>query len=495
MKKRIIVILVVAAIFGSLFYLMKLRAPKPAPPTTEQIWEENGIPVETTVITTGDMNQTVSLTGNLTALDSVNLSAKIGGRVAAVNFREGDAVKAGAVVIVLDQHDQRSNLLSAESALKSAKAALSQAQTDAKVTKISTGSSVAQANEALKQAQERLKIVRQPVRTQQISVAENNVASAKANFDNATANYNRYKILLDQGAVSQSAFEIYETQYKVAKSTYESACDQLSLAKEGSRSEEIRSAESAVAVAQQQLHTAKANEAQNLLKQESIKSAKAAVSQAEAAVAIAKEALDSTYVRSSITGVMSARNTEPGQVVAAGQSLGEVVNLNSVYFKGDVSEKVIDKIRRNQTVLVTVDALADQILSGTVDQIYPSASTANRNFPVRIRIDNASEYGIKPGMFARGNIVTDTSSHTMLIPKDAIADLMGNKVVFTLEKAKDTEGDFFVAKRHDVEIAFEDAKFVELKEDYELKIGDTVVTSGKQGLQNGTKVLIEDNDK
>ena len=52
-----------------------------------------------------------------------------------------------------------------------------------------------------------------------------------------------------------------------------------------------------------------------------------------------------------------------------------------------------------------------------------------------------------------------------------------------------------MAKRHDVEIAFEDAKFVELKEDYELKIGDTVVTSGKQGLQNGTKVLIEDNDK
>ncbi|MBP5738515.1 MAG: hypothetical protein J6X38_05475, partial [Abditibacteriota bacterium] len=78
------------------------------------------------------------------------------------------------------------------------------------------------------------------------------------------------------------------------------------------------------------------------------------------------------------------------------------------------------------------------------------------------------------------------------IPRDAIADLMGNKVVFTVERDPDAEGDgeFLIAKRHDVKIAHEDGNFVQLTEDFGLRIGDRVVTSGRQNLQNNTKIII-----
>ena len=492
MKNKIIGIILILACLAGLGYLMKVRAPKPPKPTTKQIWAENGIPVQVSVIGVGDMNRTVAITGNLTALDSVNLSAKTGGRIAEYRFREGDAVKAGQVVIVLDQEDQRANLSSARESLKSAEAALEQARTDAKVTKVTTSTSVTQAKEALRQAEENLKIAKQPVRTQELSVAENAVSSAKANLDNATANYNRYQRLMNEGAVSKSVFESYETQYKVAKATYDSALEQLSLAREGSRSEDLSKAESAVNVAKQTLRNAIAAQAENEVKAANIKSAKAAVSRAHSQIAIAKEALDSTYVRSSITGIVSSRVAEPGQVIGAGQTLGQVVNLNSVYFKGDVSEKDIAKVRKGRPVLVNVDALGDEMLQGYVDEIFPAGSEANRNFPVRIKIDNAKEYGIKPGMFARGKIITDVSPDAMLIPRDAIADLMGNKVVFTVERDPDAEGDgeFLIAKRHDVKIAHEDGNFVQLTEDFGLRIGDRVVTSGRQNLQNNTKIII-----
>ena len=503
MRKKIMIAMIIALAFIVLFGAMKMRAPKAPPPTTQEIWASNGIPVETSNTTIGDMEKIVEITGDIEALKKATLSAKIPGRVASIYKFEGDSVRQGETIIVLDQQDALSSVQQAEGGLSSAIARLSQAKTNAKVTKIQTDAAIEQAQSSLKSAEARLAVVKNPARSQDRMVAENKVASVKATLDNKEVEYKRTQRLLEKGAISQSSYDLAKTQYAIAQADYKTAQEQLSLILEGGRSEEVLQAQSQVEVAREQLRSARANASQNLLRKEDIKSAAAAVEQARAALSLANQQLSNTHIKSPISGELSSRSIDSGSVVSPGQMLAQVVNLGSVYLKGEISEKDLANITKGQHVSVTVDAMPGQTYAGVVDEIFPSGSLQSRNFPVRIRIDHTGNT-IRPGMFGRGGIVTGLDKNVLLVPKDAVDDRKGSKVVFTIESKKVKENltdaktgvkstkirTVYFVKRHDIEINNESATYVEVKLPTDLKTGDLVVTSGKQNLQEGSAIAM-----
>ena len=489
MKKAIIIIVIVAAVLGGLWVAAAKRAPRKAPPTTKQIWNAAGIPVDTAIVTRGDMEQTVEVTGDIKALDDVTLSSKIAGRVAQVNAREGDRVSKGEIIVSLDQQDLLNNLISARGGLEAAVARLSQAKTNAKVTKIQTDAGIQQAQAQLRSAQAGLAVAKNPSRSQERMVAENSVAEAKANLDRAASDYKRNQNLLKQGAISQSSFDVVDTTYKVAQTQYKSAVERLSLIKEGGRAETVHQAQAAVETAQEQLRTAKANASQNMLRKEDVRQAQAALSQAKVAVALAQEQLSYSYIKAPISGVLSARTTEPGQVISPGQGLAEVVNLASTYFKGDISERDFAQIRKGQPVRVRIDAIAGESFQGSLAEIYPSGSTSNRNFNARISV-KAHGAEVRPGMFARGEIITGVAKNVILVPKDAIDELKGTQSVYSVMPDK-------TVKRHIVNVIRENRRYVQVQLPTDLKPGDVVVTEGRQNLESaaqGAKVRISNGD-
>lgn len=419
MKRIITVLIIIAVIVGGLLLVQKVRKPQPPPPTAQEIQKKEGIPVTTATILRGDIEETVEITGDIEALDTVMLSPKISGRITGVSAREGDRVSKGQVLVTLDQEDALSSLKSAKSALESARA--------------------------------RLAIVKKPARSQDMIIAENGVASAKANLDNAEANYKRSKTLLDEGVISQATFDVAETQKIVAQRAYESAVAQLSMLKEGGREEDVAAAE-------------------------------AGVKQAQAAVDMAEQYLANTYIKSPISGEVSMRNAEIGQFAGPGQVLLSVVNLSSIYFRGDVSEKSLGAVNPEQPVTVNLDAFPDEPLSGKVYKIFPSGSTASRNFTVRISIDGGGR--IKPGMFGSGHIVTGVSKDILLVPKDAIDVRKGTSSVFVVQPDN-------TVKRVVIEVLRENKEHVQIKTPTELRSGDTVVTEGRQSLQDGNKVQVK----
>jgi multidrug efflux pump subunit AcrA (membrane-fusion protein) len=101
---------------------------------------------------------------------------------------------------------------------------------------------------------------------------------------------------------------------------------------------------------------------------------------------------------------------------------------------------------------------------------------------------------IRPGMFARGHIVTGVSRDTMLIPKDAVEERRGSKMVFVVETKREVrkgkEKTVSVSRRHDIEVINENTEFVDVKQPVDLKPGDVVVTKGRQNLQEGSKLSI-----
>ncbi|MCX6344754.1 MAG: efflux RND transporter periplasmic adaptor subunit [Armatimonadetes bacterium] len=503
MRKIITIVLIVVVVVGGLTMAAIKNKPKAPPPTTKEIQADQGIPIETAVITTGNIEQSVEITGSLAALDQVTLSSKVPGRLAAVYVREGDSISAGQVVAMLDQDDAKRSLESAQEGMQSAKSRLSQARTTAKVTKIQSDAAIMQAKASLKSAKARFEVAKSPARSQEKLVAENRVAAAKANLDNKEADYKRYKQLLDKGAISESTFDMYKTQLTIAETDYKTAQEQLAMIKEGGRSEDVETAQAAVDVAEEALRSAEANASQNLLRAEDIKSAVAMVGQAQAAVSLARQQLSYTYIKSPILGQISSRTAEAGQVVSPGQALASVVNLGSIYFKGDVSEKEVVNIAVGQQVNVKIDAVTGKTFGGTVAEIYPSGSETSRNFFVRIAISGKSA-DLKPGMFARGNIVTSVHRDVLLVPKDAIDQRSGTSMVFVVSddlktlKAQSAKKGKKVARveirkkvtRYDVTALTEDYRYVEIASPNSLKVGDVVATAGRQNLSDGVKVLL-----
>ncbi|MBI2843937.1 MAG: efflux RND transporter periplasmic adaptor subunit [Armatimonadetes bacterium] len=480
-RNRIIAIVLIIFVMVGLFAMGKVRQVRKVTKTTEQIHEEMGVPVQTAEVTVGPIEDTVSVTGDLAALKSVTLSSKIPGKVTQVTVREGDPVSRGQVVVELDRTDASANLMQAQAGLQAANARLSQAKTSAAVTDVQSEAAIKQAKAALVAAQANLEKIRKGARSQERMIAENQVTTAKANLDNAEANLRRYKQLYEQGAVPQAQLDVYQTQYDVALAQYNSAKENLSLVEEGARREDVRAAETQVTQAEEALRTAKANAAQTDLRREDIKNARAGVAQAQAQVAIAREQLDNTIIRSPIDGIVSARMTEPGQTVSPGVPLGEAVNLGTVYFEANISETVLAKVKVGDVVNVKVDAFPGQSFIGKVQRIYPAASTNTRTFSARISVPNP-ESSLKPGMFARGSIISASRGSAILVPQNAVEERSGEYVVFKLEGQ--------TAKMHTVTRGLSNPEFVELLPPTEVGPGDTVITAGHEYLEDGTKVHV-----
>jgi len=480
-RNRVIALALSVLVIGSLFAMARVRGARKQVKTTEQIHQELGMPVQTASVQLGRIEDTIPVTGSIKALDTVTLSSKIPGKVAYVQYREGDAVRRGDIVVQLDRSDAEANLRQALAGLETAQARLSQARTGASVTEVQSTAAIRQASAALAAAQANLEKIRHGARSQERMMAESQVTTAKANLDNAEANLRRMKQLYDQGAIAAAQLDVAQTQRDVAKAQHDAAVQNLSLVEEGARREDVRAAEAQVEQAKEALATAKANYGQNALRREDIKSALAGVSQAQAQVALAREQVANTSIRAPIDGLIAQRLTEPGQTVTPGVPLMAMVNLTTVYFQADVSETVLAKVRAGQPVTVKVDAYPDESFSGVVRKINPTASSTTRSFSVRIHIPNPGSR-LKPGMFARGSIVTGGDGSAILVPQDAVEERAGQNIVFTVSGT--------TARKHSVRKGLSNPQFVQILPPTDIRAGDIVVTSGHENLEDGKKVLL-----
>lgn len=475
MKKRIIYIVIILAVALIGRGIVKKFEPKPKPPA------DMGISIQVGYARTGSMASVIEVSGDIKALKTAVLSAKMQGRVVSVPRREGDSVAAGTVVVQQDTSDLSAQVRQAEAGLLAAKARLSQATTSEGLTDTQTEASIVQAQAALDSANAYLRMIKSGARTQERAQAENAVASAEANFKNAEINLNRMRGLYSQGALSKQQIDLVQMQYDVAASQLDSAKQQLSLVKEGARSEEIESAQKQVAQAGEGLRVAKSNRSQKAIRREDIKAAKAGVAQADAALSYANQQLANACIRTPIAGTVSKRAIEPGEMASTGTSLVEVVALNTLYFEAAVSEMDVDRVKVGQPVEVTVDALPGRKFPGSVQKILPTADEKSRQFKVRIAVSNPAG-DLRPGMFARGSIEVARHRNTVIIPKDALMTNDGGMSVYLVVGS--------VARLQPVTTGFENRD--EMETISGVSDGDVLVIVGQDKLSDGVKVHVAD---
>jgi len=337
--------------------------------STDTVEEEKIVPVKVVLSQKEDLPEFQSFPGKVAAADEVSLSPKLGGIVEQILVKEGDVVKAGQPLILLEQKDVINQVNQAQAAYEAALANLSN----------------------LEQGQF----------PQQLAQLESAVKQTEANYNNAKENYERMKELYDEGAISKQQFEAVELQYNIAKEQHESAKTQFALAKEKTIPE-------------------------------SLSAAKAQVKQAEAALATARAALDNCIITSPIDGTVGAITATVGGLASPGYPLITVGKLNSVEIQISVTEDRINGIKVGQEAEVTVDAVSNTPFKGEVISVSPFKNTVTQVYPVKILVPNENGL-LKSGMFARVKLMVAMHADAVTVPEDAVIYYDNRTVVYTLE--------------------------------------------------------------
>ena len=475
------------------------------------------VPVQVATVQAGTIASSVPVTGNIQALADVQLSARAAGRVLAVNYREGQTVRAGQIVVQQDTTDLQANVRQAQANIAQAQAnvasnvaKLSQAQTNYALQIQTARQAVAQARAQVSAANQNYRKVKGGSRPQQILQGRSQVLLAKANLDNAQTILTRNKNLFSQGAIAKADLDTAQTNYAVQVQSYQNAQQSLSLTQAGAQVEDVAASLAQLQQQQANLANAVANQQQVQVRQQDILAAQDAVRQAKAAVQTQQEALAfnqqqvaNAFIRSPIDGIVAAREVEPGQVASPGANLMRVVGLGSVYYEPTISETDFAGTSVGNPVTVQVDALPGKKYQGKVSAVYPAASATNRVFSLRVTVANPSGE-LRPGMFARGSIITRVARNVPVVPATALVPL-ASQAGFAANESSDepiAQGTQTAAQQVVVlgpnNTALPRPEKIGIQNQQEAQVtsgvqaGENIVIVGQQGLKKGDKLTIID---
>lgn len=248
---------------------------------------------------------------------------------------------------------------------------------------------------------------------------ETQVANAKANLQNVQTNYDRAVELLKIGGGTKQNVDAMETQLITAKNSLASAERTL------------------------------------------------------------KNALENTVLTAPISGVVTARNYDPGDMTGALPIL-TIAKINPVKVICNISESEYSKVKKGMSVDCSFDTYGDEVFHGTVSVVSPTIDTSSRTFGVEIIVANANDR-ILPGMFGRVTFNFGEERH-VVVPDLAVVKQpgSGNQYVYVYKDGKVSYNKVELGQR--IGNAYEIISGVQ--------DGDEVVTSGQAKLANGMEVRV-----
>ena len=317
---------------------------------------EKPVLVELIPVKEGVIGREINFTGSIEANTEVQVYPKISAQIEEMRADSGDTVKKGDVVALLESDELQAQLSQAKAALEAVQAKWAQMEVGA--------------------------------RPEEIAQAEDLVAKARANLKDAENNYRRMEALYQRGTIARRQFEAAELAYTVAKADLNSARERLEMLKEGATEEDRQALQ-------------------------------AQVSQARAALDLARIRLSYARITSPIYGTVSERFIDPGNLAIPTKPLVTIVQMDTVkvlvYFPEDLIRYMVPGLRAQ----LAVAAYSDQVFHGRIDKVSPTLNPETRMFSSEITVRN-TEHLLRPGMFATVRLSVDPHGNALLLPKEAV---------------------------------------------------------------------------
>jgi HlyD family secretion protein len=357
----------------------------------------------------GNLRNTVTATGALQAVTTVQVGSQASGTISALYADFNSVVKKGQVVAQLDPSTAKAQVDQARANLQQARAGLANAQ-----------AAVVNARAGVTDAQAKNLAAKSTVQNNQagVSGAEANVAVLKAQQDDALSLLKQQESLLKAGVIAQRDYDVAMTAYKTAEARYNQAVAQLNQAKLTEQSA------SSAGIAQSQAGVEQ-SKAQVQQAQAQVQQSAAQVQQAQAALNVAEVNLSHTTITSPIDGVVVSRDVNVGQTVAASLSaptLFTIANdLTAMQVIANIDQADIGLVEQAKSVKFSVDAFPGKEFQGKIEQMRLNPQNVQNvvTYNVVIDVDNP-EQKLKPGMTANLTITIDERNNVLKVPNAAL---------------------------------------------------------------------------
>ncbi|MBV8859379.1 MAG: efflux RND transporter periplasmic adaptor subunit [Acidobacteria bacterium] len=377
----------------------------------------------TSKVERGNLRNTVTATGTLQAVTTVQVGSQASGTISALYADFNSTVKKGQLLAQLDPsvtqaqvQQARANVAQAEAQLQSARTAVANSH-----------AGVAQTRAGISDARARALAAGTTTLNQQagVSAAEANVAVLKAQLDDAASYLRQEQSLLQGGVIPQRELETAQTSYKTAEARYNQAVAQLKMAQLSAQS--ASGAGQAQAAAQVEQAQAQAQQSQGsvLSAQAQVQNAAAQVEQARAALQLAEINLQHTTITSPIDGVVVSRDVNVGQTVAASLSAPTLFtiaqDLTQMQVIANIDQADIGLVEQAKSVAFTVDAFPAEEFKGSIQQMRLNPQNVQNVVTYNVVIDVSNpEQKLKPGMTANLTVTIDERNDVLKVPNSAL---------------------------------------------------------------------------
>ena len=374
------------------------------------------VPVQVAPPTRQPMTYSLVANGDISPLMQVELSPKVSGYLEKISVQIGDSVKQGQVIAQIDRAEFLQKVKEIEAKLAQAKAAADE---------IEAGT-----------------------RSEDIRQAEESVKQAKSRYDNAKAQRERMEALYSRQIISKKDFDNADTECAVCEAQLSANQEKLKQLKEGAR-QEVREGS-----------RAKVKEMEAILAQEQIR-------------------LQNTQIIAPFAGEIVRRNVDSGALVSPSTPVVTLIHLETLKAVANVLEKDVGLVKPGMKAKILTEAYPGKPFEGTVVRINKALDLATRTLQAEITIPNPGHL-LKPGMFAKIDMVLKEKPDALTVPRDAVLKEGGKEFVFAVEGNQ--------AIRKPVVTGIEQETLVEIVEG--VKDGDKVVVRGQESLKDRSTVRI-----
>jgi membrane fusion protein, multidrug efflux system len=259
------------------------------------------------------------------------------------------------------------------------------------------------------------------------------VRQAQALLDDSKLKLERARNLVQRGVLAKAQLEAAESENKIALSRYQDAI------------EEIRNRQALVVQRRSELE-------------------------------IARQQLADSSISAPFAGVVQEKRASIGEYLAAGAPIVNIVRMDPLRLRAEVPERESRNVHVGLAVRVTLEG-DPNVYAGRIARISPTITAQNRVLIVEAEVHNSGQ--LRPGSYARAEIVSDDSKPAISVPANAIVSFAGIDKVILVQDGKALEKPVTLGRRT--------ADFVEILSG--LKVGDPVVVD-PGNLQSGQPVVV-----
>lgn len=509
MRRNILIAVIVIALLAAGYYFLRQQQQSSQEPAFEILREATA--------ENGRITATVNATGAIEPEALVSLTFGNAGTVSQVNVVRGQPVQAGDVLATLNTAELELAVQQAQDALtiqeltlqqrlnsQPSQATLASAQADIQAAQAQLA--VAQANVAsaeaavLQATAQRNKLLEGPSEGQ-IAQAELQVANAQLQQENAQQTYNQVTECFDPPGGGDPVCPGLGAPEEQARAALENANAGLSAAQSqladllaGASAADIQGANAAIASAEAGVQAAQGNVAAaeaNIARAEAalarlqeppgedeIAILEAQVESGRTNLAITQLRLEQSRIVASMNGTIANVLIDEGEQTSPGAPAITLVNEGAFHISVNVDEIDIDRVAIGQAVDITLDALPDVPVTGSIADIAPTSTNAGGvvTYLVMINIEETDEVELKPGMSATAAIVVEEIDNVLIVPNWAVR--LDRETGEAFVNVKRTTADLVTVEEVVVETGLRNEQFSEVVSG--LQAGDVVVVTNER---------------